>query len=62
MTNDQPSAVCLACGIKYGKRIHQTRAVGVWQAICGVCGKDAACVAARDYGYLRDDWIEEKYK
>lgn len=54
----QPDWVCKVCGNYYGKRSNYKDHISCWHTdICGVCGQYKACTEARDFGYLRQDWL-----
>ena len=53
----QPGWVCKDCGNLYRMRKPQDR-ISTWHMdTCGVCGKEKNCTEPRDFGYLRQDWL-----
>jgi rRNA maturation protein Nop10 len=57
-TDAYPAWVCSECGSKYGRR---TPDVSAWHdGICGVCGKQTVVSEPRDFGHLRDEWVNER--
>lgn len=58
MAEEQPLAVCLPCGRKWGRP--NLRDAGFVSSVspgaCEVCGKEALVTEARDFGYLREGW------
>ncbi|MDR0274103.1 MAG: hypothetical protein LBI48_01945 [Burkholderiaceae bacterium] len=56
--DNYPAWVCADCGRKYGHRVPD---VATWhEDTCGVCGKQTAVSEPRDFGHLRDDWVNER--
>lgn len=52
-----PEWVCADCGRRYGRREPD---YATWHIDeCGVCGKEKAVTAPRDYGHLAADWQDQ---
>jgi hypothetical protein len=45
-------SICFTCGKKHGRL--PTRAIGIWEDTCELCGKKAFCAdAGHDFGIYR---------
>jgi hypothetical protein len=64
----QPDWVCHDCGTKYGNWYSLTgeytgpksHCATYHESLCNVCGQVKAVTEARDYGYLRAAWLDER--
>lgn len=61
----QPDVVCVTCGHLYGKWWQSgeysgphPHAASFYMEDCDVCGANAVCTEARDFGYLVPAWTE----
>ena len=52
----QPEAVCLRCGVKYGRRVDNDHVCTMWHGTCGVCGEQKGVTSPRDFGWLKPEW------
>lgn len=48
-----PHEICLDCGKEHGRPRH-SQAIGMWNGVCGWCGKEGPVCAPRDF--LFPDW------
>lgn len=57
-STDQPTWVCVACGEKWGRK---PCGIATWHMnACQVCGKNKPVTEARDFGYLKQGWNNER--
>ncbi len=45
-----PHEICLDCGKEHGRPRH-SQAIGIWNGVCGWCGKEGPVCAPRDFRY-----------
>jgi len=57
-TIDYPVWICADCGEKYGRR---ECGIACWHVdTCGICGEKKLCTEPRDFGHLKDNYLNEK--
>jgi hypothetical protein len=57
----QPTWVCVPCGEKYSLG-NGTDMSTFHDGTCHVCGKKASVTEPRDFGYLKETWVDHVIK